>query len=388
MFLFPFESLLYMYILEISPKPDGLKTFNGLLFMRYIISFGLYQIYNVLFRNYTYYYYFFAAYMLVFSILFICFYTETARFYSERNDLMNKAQAIRYFIKESDAKTKVNFDKKTNQKTVLLESIIRIALIKKNEESVSGALAEKNKKKIKKAQVNPPINYSFTDIVKIFYNDDYVFKKFRLMLLCHFTFNLCFYTIILSMVCDFEDPNKKIDITEVAGVTPYMFLIFLFLQGLSYFLFEIIDLDTIIIASLALFSVISLTYDFNQLLLDYAKVIYFGSDIDRELVKNYPWRIASSFWIMTYIISIYELMVMLQVPTVYRTIFYSGVKAVSCFSYYLSILTVFLFESSVLLIGILSFILAVLLAVMTIKWKLDMFEEWIDIKNKQNSKGK
>ena len=106
----PLESAIYVYFLEMYPSSDFIKPINCLLFVRYLVSLAILVIFNRSLRNLIYFMYGYEGYILIFIFVFGFIFTETPRFYSERQDNENKAKALCFFTIND-----VNFSFKENE---------------------------------------------------------------------------------------------------------------------------------------------------------------------------------------------------------------------------------------------------------------------------------
>lgn len=132
---------------------------------------------------------------------------------------------------------------------------------------------------------------------------------------------------------------------------------------------------------LFILSFIPFNYDLDKLKLEYDRMqTFYGKEV-QQMINSNPYILASSFWIITLVISIFNIMILLQASTLYRTYFYFKLQRINSFTIFLAFFSVYLTKSPLILISILSFLTALTFAIMRIKWKFDPFEEEIDIEN-------
>ena len=109
---------------------------------------------------------------------------------------------------------------------------------------------------------------------------------------------------------------------------------------------------------------------------------YRKSLFEPEYNQKNPTTLSSCLWFITYIIGIYEMMLLLLSPTLYRSYFFFCQKGFSYFSLGFAFCLVYLSEYSIFIISILCFFTIFLFLIMRVKWKYDSFEEEINKKLK------
>ncbi len=77
-------------------------------------------------------------------------------------------------------------------------------------------------------------------------------------------------------------------------------------------------------------------------------------------------------------ISIFEILILLQTNSLFRTYFYFNIKKYSNLSIFFSFFFVYFFESKMIIFSILCFLLSLLLLIMRITFKFDLFKEEIN----------
>ena len=357
----PLESAIYVYFLEMYPSSDFLKPINCLLFTRYLISLAILVIFDKSVKNLIYFLYGYEGYILIFIFIFGFFFTETPRFYSERQDNENKAKALCFFTIDD-----VNFSFKENDD----DSNDYIKLIK----------TQQNKYKfindIQKNSGIKVINYSY--IRYKLSTDNRINKKYLVILFSYFIISYNFFTILLKFIYFFSDPHNDISIGSLVLIFSLMIIFFIVMQFVSYFIFEIVALNICISVLLMVLFFCSILFDINELNLDSFRLNKF----EPELTKKNKTLLSSCLWFITYIIGIYEMMLLLLSPTLYRNYFFFCQKGFSFFSLGFAFFLVYLCEYSIFIISILCFFTIFLFLIMRVKWKYDSFEEEINIKLK------
>ena len=366
-FFLPLESTIYIYFLELNPKSEFLKSTNGLLYERYFFSIIIFYCMNQFLRNITYYFYFFEAYILVFFFIFMTLFYETPRHFSERRDIENKKLSIKNFTSELITFVQPSEDNKDNKSSL------------KKEKRKKFNFTDLNKKKN-----NSPPTIPYSEIVKKYIINKTKNKKNFLISVCFFSLTLCFYIILISIIFDMTNPNTTVKASTKTGVLIYLSVLFPLLQFPSYFCYELVDLDKYIMFFLFILSVIPFQYDLGNITIESDKVDYFGTYQVLKIKNVHPYVQASGMWLITFILSIYEILVLLQPPTLYRTLFFFRFKSWSNLAFFFAFFAVYFLEASLILVSILSLFTALLFMIMRIKWKFDPFEESIDIENNKN----
>ena len=356
-FLFPFDSAIYIYTLELIPKTDFLKSINGLIYEKYFISLLIFYLFENFFKHYWYFFLLFEIYLIVFIICFILFYIETPRFFSERNDLFNKKLSIEQFLNGL-----VTFDLDSNENPK--------KFIKKINKIETNSIENQPKKLI-----------NMKIITHTYQRNIRIYKKIFMIQINFFSLNYCLYTILFSSIFDLMDPNSKIKEKTKLGYLFYLIVLFPLLQFPSYFCYELIDLDKFIMFFLFLLSFLPFNYDINKLKFDNDRNnLFYGIGVE-EMEENSSYIHATSLWIITFIISIFNIMILLQASTLYRTYFYFKLQTINSFTVFFSFFSIYLTETPLILVSILSFFTFLIFTIMRIKWKFDPFEEEIDIEN-------
>ncbi len=361
-FLLPFDSAIYIYTLELIPKTDFLQSINGLFYEKYFISLFIFYIFEKFFKYYLYFFIFFEVYLIIFVIFFIFSYIETPRFFSERNDLINKKISIEHF---SNGFVTFDLDLNENPKQFI-----------KNMN-----LLENNQLKDNSIENQPKKIINMKTIINTYKNNIRIFKKMYMIQVSFFSLSFTLYIILFTTIFDFMDPNININSKKKIGFLIYLIILFPLFQLLSYFCYKLIDLDKFIMFFLIILSFIPFNYDLDKLKLEYDRMqTFYGKEV-QQMINSNPYILASSFWIITLVISIFNIMILLQASTLYRTYFYFKLQRINSFTIFLAFFSVYLTKSPLILISILSFLTALTFAIMRIKWKFDPFEEEIDIEN-------
>lgn len=358
----PLESAIYVYFLEMYPSSDFIKPINCLLFVRYLISLGILVTFDRYLRNLIYYLYGYEGYILIFIFVFGFVFTETPRFYSERQDNENKAKALCFFTVND-----VNFSFKENED----DSNEYMTLIKnqQNKYKLGNNYNQKNTE-IKN------INYSY--IRYKLNTDNRISKRFYIILFSYFIISYCFYTILLKFIYFFCDPHNEISLGVIIRIFALMIVFFILMQILSYFVFEIVALNICISILLIVLFFCSIFFDVEELYLD----SYRDNLFDPELIKKNETLLSTCLWFIIYVIGIYEMMLLLLSPTLYRSYFFFSQKGFTYFSLGFSFFLVYFCEYAIFIVSILLFFSIFLFLIMRVKWKYDSFEEEINKKLK------
>ena len=357
----PLESAIYVYFLEMYPSSDFLKPINCLLFVRYLVSLAILVIFNRSIKNLIYFLYGYEGYILIFIFVFGFVFTETPRFYSERQDNENKAKALCFFTIND-----VNFSFKENED----DSNEYIKLIKNQQNKYK---LNNNNQKGSEIKV---INYSY--IRYKLSTDSRINKRYFIILFSYFILSYCFYTILLKFIYFFCDPHNDISVGALVAIFILMIVFFIVMQFVSYFIFEIVALNICISILLTVLFFCSIFFDIEELNLDSFRKNLF----EPQLTKKNKTLLSTCLWFITYIIGIYEMMLLLLSPTLYRSYFFFCQKGFSYFSLGFAFFLVYLCEYSIFVISILCFFTIFLFLIMRVKWKYDSFEEEINKKLK------
>lgn len=357
----PLESAIYVYFLEMYPSSDFLKPINCLLFVRYLISLAILVIFDRAIKNIIYFLYGYEGYIFIFIFVFSFVFTETPRFYSERQDNQNKAKALCFFTVND-----VNFSFKENED----DSNEYIKLIKNQQNKYKlNSFTQKNSE-IK------VINYSY--IRYKLSTDNRISKRYYVILFSYFIISYIFYTILLKFIYFFCDPHNNISVGTLVTTFILMIVFFVVMQLISYFIFEILALNICISILLAVLFFCSIFFDVKELYLDSFKKDLF----EPTLTKKNETLLSTCLWFITYIFAIYEMMLLLLSPTLYRSYFFFCQKGFSYFSIGFAFFLVYLCEYPIFIISILTFFTIFLFLIMRVKWKYDSFEEEINKKLK------
>ena len=357
----PLESAIYVYFLEMYPSSDFLKPINCLLFVRYLVSLAILVIFDRSIKNLIYFLYGYEGYILIFIFVFGFVFTETPRFYSERQDNENKAKALCFFTIND-----VNFSFKENED----DSNEYIKLIKNQQNKYK---LNNNNQKGSEIKV---INYSY--IRYKLSTDSRINKRYFIILFSYFILSYCFYTILLKFIYFFCNPHNDISVGALVTIFILMIVFFIVMQFVSYFIFEIVALNICISILLTVLFFCSIFFDIEELNLDSFRKNLF----EPQLTKKNKTLLSTCLWFITYIIGIYEMMLLLLSPTLYRSYFFFCQKGFSYFSLGFAFFLVYLCEYSIFVISILCFFTIFLFLIMRVKWKYDSFEEEINKKLK------
>ena len=354
-FLLSFESAIYVFILEYAPLTKYLKIINCILYERYFLSLIIYCFVNNQLKNIIYYFYFYEGFLFIFIIVFIIFFYDSPRFYSEHQNIeLKKKSFLLYLIKGSDKI--INDSTNPNNETLKF----------KKTKTLSKHIYNNSKNKSKN------ITYKF--LKKKIEKNKTVTQKYPMILILYFTISYCFYTTLISMIFNLCDHHQGITIID--RVFKFLHIIGAYTVMLipSYFCLEILDLDKYVTIIFACFCFCALRCNYNTFsMYTYRKNMYDKSYKNKDLP-----RVSLSFWIITLAYSIYEMMLLMLSPTLYRTYLFFLFKGIANFSILLAYLSVYLFDCPVFIVGMLAFLTSFLLFIMKIRWKFDSFEEEID----------
>ena len=157
-----------------------------------------------------------------------------------------------------------------------------------------------------------------------------------------------------------------------------MIVFFILMQFISYFVFEILALNICISVLLFILFFCCILFDTKGLNLDsYRKDLF-----EPELMKKNETTLSACLWFITFILGIYEMMLLLLSPTLYRSYFFFCQKGFSHFSLGFAFFLVYIVEYPIFIISILLFFTIFLFLIMRVKWKYDSFEEEINKKLK------
>ena len=370
-FLLPLESAIYVYLLEYIPKTEFIKPINSLSFEKYFFSIFIYYIVNTYVKNYVYYLIFYAAFLFIFIFIMIFFYHDTPRYYSEHQNVNLKKKSLSLYLNEN-----LLSNNQSNQKNDNASKLKKASTINRYKSSFNNY--ENNN-----SNNNFQRNINSKYLKKAIQKNTRISKKFFMILLSYFTISYCFHTLLIQVI--FNTCNPHMTISGSFKITAFIVLVFLFalLSVISYFVFEIVDLDKYIFFLYSIFSILCLFYDFSELKDDSYRINMFNSKLNK---KNDKLLLSCLFFIL-FPYSIYEMMLLLLSPTLYRTFFYFKVKGLANYSILLAYMSVVCFECPIFVVGIVSIFTTCLFYVMKIRWKFDSFEEDIDIEiNRRESK--
>ena len=352
-FLLPLESAIYIFILEYSPLTKYTKIINCLLYERYFISLIIYCFANNVFKNIIYYFYFYEAFLFIFIFVFIFIFYDNPRFYSEHQNLTLKRKSfLLYLIKGSVINDITNLN---NDNSKYIKSKTFNKYINNN--------LKNNKTK--------NITYKFLN--KKIKNNNRISKKY-LIIITYFTISYCFYTTLINLIFDLCDLHKGLTTKEIVLQFLHIIGAYTFMLIPSYFCLEILDLDKYVTIIFAIFCILSFRCDNNGFsLYTYRKNMY-----DKTYSSNNIFKVSLCLWIITLAFSIYEMMLLMLSPTLYRTYLFFLFKAIANISIVLAFLSVYLFACPIFIVGFLAFLTTFLLFIMKVRWKFDSFEEEID----------
>ena len=357
----PLESAIYVYFLEMYPSSDFIKPINCLLFVRYLVSLAILVIFNRSVRNLIYFMYGYEGYIVIFVFVFGFIFTETPRFYSERQDNENKAKALCFFTIND-----INFSFKENEDDS--NEYIKLIKTQTNKYKLNKMFQKNSEKK--------EINYSY--IRYKLSTDSRINKRYYVILFSYFVISYIFYTILLKFIYFFCDPHNGISVGTLVRIFILMIVFFIFMQLVSYFIFEILALNICISILLIILFFCCISFDGSGLSLESYRKKFFESDLN----KRNPTTLSACLWFITYIVAIYEMMLLLLSPTLYRSYFFFCQKGFTYFSLGLAFFLVYITEHPIFIISILCFFTIFLFLIMRVKWKYDSFEEEINKKLK------
>ena len=356
----PLDSAIYVYFLEMYPSSDFLKPINCLLSIRYLISLGILCLFDRYIRNLVYFLYGYEVYILIFIFVFGFVFTETPRFYSERQDNENKAKALGFFT-EGD----INFSFKDNED----DSNEYMKLIKTQQSKYKFNYTQNN-------SIIKNINFAY---IRSKLNSNYrISKNYFSILFSYFIISYCFFTILLKFIYYYSDPRNEISLSSLLITFGLMIGFFMAIQLVAYFFFEIVPLNIIISVLLVILFFCAIFFDSKELFLD----SYKEKLISPELYQKHESILSACLWFITYIMAIYEMMLILLSPTLYRTYFFFCQKGFTFISLGFAFFLVYLCTCPIFIIGILTFFTIFLFLIMRVKWKYDSFEEEINRKLK------
>ena len=357
----PLESAIYVYFLEMYPSSDFIKPINCLLFVRYLVSLAILVIFNRSLRNLIYFMYGYEGYILIFIFVFGFIFTETPRFYSERQDNENKAKALCFFTIND-----VNFSFKENEDDT--NEYMKLIKNQQNKLKLNNTFQRNSEIKV--------INYSY--IRYKLSTDNRINKRYYVILFSYFIVAYCFNTILLKFIYFFCDPHNDISVGTLIRIFILMIVFFILMQLVSYFIFEILALNICISILLFTLFICCIIFDVKALSLESYRKKFF----EAELIKSNETTLSACLWFITYIVAIYEMMLLLLSPTLYRSYFFFCQKGFSYFSFGCAFFLVYITEYPIFIISILVFFMIFLFLIMRVKWKYDSFEEEINKKLK------
>jgi hypothetical protein len=214
--------------------------------------------------------------------------------------------------------------------------------------------------------------------------DEYLRKYFYIFLIGWMSISYCFWGMVMGIVVETVNPNSS-DMFHTPGFVIYSvvmcFSIPIILGNISFYFSSI----KLICMSLFVFCCLSVSIDSANLYPDYERTVYFGSPEQIDKHSNQPFSRATSGLFIIVVYSLFNLITISSVPTLYRTFFLSVCKSLSKISALLAYCTHFESDSPGLNLGIIGIFSLFIFVFVDVKMKETKLLEFADTENKSKT---
>ena len=437
-FLFTVKSLSLTHYLETFPISNKLFSYNCLISST--LSFSC-LINNLLLENVSEKKYVFMSFtvLLIINVLIYCFYTnENPRYYSEIQDFENfkrslENMSVEIIASNSNEEKEILFhrdmedlnssriiknfgnDKKPygNDSIANIKNLdLDLSFVKNNKnkkytdnlyckEDPSKEDSSKNQENNKnttslyfkevqsKEDTNKTNLKKAISITRIYYN---FYKesnlKYIVIIFAWFTISYIYYGLYFGYNIKINNNNLDDKISFAHVITfPFLDLFFLFLVGISISNY-IVHPNTIIKICFVLITIISFLTNWKNLSYDNLQVTLFGTNSAKKDQNNNIISVGFQQCFAIIIFSIFDLITLTKVPTLYRSFFFGICKSASLVSLIPAFLSNIFLDYNYLTIGIMSLISLSIFMVIDLNNKEIKFYEKRDIIKTQKEKEK
>jgi len=478
--LFALEYLVLLNFIEFYPDPKSIKHINAYMHSQFTFTNMSFVSLNTFIKNLFIFFYVSIAFFLGLFFIFLFYFEENPRFYSERRDYEMKMKTFTKIIQkvlvkkdEDKRKNKINDEVENeianydvywkelvitnvinnkkqpkaevennlqnikgikalasrNIRPHLLENIkhspsisdkelnkVRVSMYKQkkskltNEEfkkkmslknfgSRKEILINNQRERFDEGQIYDELNYSFQfkrlnvlnlfKIFKKFFRDKYVRKYFFVFTLLWTSIIYCFYGATFTVVFKLANPNQS-NLIESFGVIIYSFLVVLLTPTLIGNLSGIVPLDDkyFVMITIMIYSMITIFLDSNFLFPDADRIFFFGSEEDKEKYKISSLSVSTSSALIITTVSLFNLLLITSVPTAYRTVFVSSIKAIGNIIPIFTFLSFYLLDTPILTCGIISLCGFIIFFSLQFKWRDVKLVESVDNEDMESKKNK
>ena len=180
-------------------------------------------------------------------------------------------------------------------------------------------------------KINTLLNKKFnTDSNKItvkylngkIWEDDYLQKFFFVFLIGWMSISFCMHGMLFNFVMGMTNSNNT-NAYPTTGVIIYMFIMCFITPILIGNISLYVSHTKLILICLVLFTIISITLDISVLYPEYERITYFGSPKRIEQLNLIHFNKATCLFLIIVVRSLFEMVTINSVPTLYRTFFSS-----------------------------------------------------------------
>jgi hypothetical protein len=476
--LFTLEYLVLLNFIEFYPDPKSIKHINAYMHSQFTFTNLSFVCLNTLIKNLFIFYYISIAFFTGLFFIFLFYFEENPRFYSERRDYDMKMKTFKKIIQ----KVLVKKNDKTNNKIkdevkdeignhnvywkeLVLTNVIKnkkqqksevennlvnlksiLALTSRNNRPHLGnvkhsrTISEKewnkvrvmmyNQKKSKlinsefqkklsmknfgsrreivinekreifneglgNEEINPLLKSKRLNVLNLFkiyrkfFRDKYVKKYFFIFTLLWTSIIYCFYGATFNVVFKLANPNQA-NLYESVGVIIYSFLVVLLTPTLIGNLSGIIPLDDkyFVMMTIFIYSLITIFLDSNFIMPDADRIYFYSSKEDIEKYRISSISVSTSSALIITTVSLFNLLLITSVPTAYRTVFVSSIKAIGNLIPIFTFLSFYLLDTPILTCGIISLCGFIIFFSLHFKWRDVKLVESVDNEDMDKKKNK
>jgi MFS family permease len=305
------------------------------------------------------------------------------------NLILNNSGKNEKFNDDKSEVSKVNLLNRSKKNNSISNSNISRSNVenryKKNSISISGekrnskvnnSFSSKNTQNYKSKLERIAMSHR-NNFYKEYKKDEYLNKYFKIYFISWFSISFCYYGTILKFLTDVTNPNADDKFRNVGFTLFYLILSYLLpiiIGGISMY----VSPSKILIMCLMINSLLSIFWEFDKVYPDTERTLFFGTESQKEDYKqqNYSNSVSMFFIIIAY--SLFNLITMTSVPSLYRTLFFMIIKGFGSFSILLTFSAIFLLDCSMLTLGVISLFTCFIFIIVTIRWKEAKLEEFID----------
>jgi MFS family permease len=423
-FIYPFKSMMLKMFYENYGDTNYLHGINGLMhsYIGFVNLF--YFLFKAVMHTYNYFLVFSVIYYIIFIIVFLTYFTESPRFYSERRDTAEKKKCFEKMldkllvIRKTDSGEVEKYykvfkfydsniekiyheqvvdrqldteeiNKFQEERKVYLDTIKKEANIAKRKEFKNKLIKiellkkEQEKKNSLKSLLyikNETLQITFKTIWNRFREDGQILTIYPIYFFCWLSIILTHYLIFSSFLLELTDPNSP-NYKNINGLLFNIIMNFTMpslICRLSYYF----NPDKIIFICLLIISILCIIEDVRYISPDLERNLFFGTRVEKmSAISNNTFSKTTIQFTIMIVYALFNLNSLTVVPTLYRGTFYSFVQASTHIAAMIAFGTMFILNTPILLIGLISVLNCLLFYLVSVKENEIRLKEYIDAVN-------